>query len=84
VQAWVLGVIFFLVGLAIIGYGFSRPFDFLTPTIGIFVSLVYGYLQQSLGNGYTDIEVTERMDATSQQKNGLQSPFLSNPNSSAE
>jgi hypothetical protein len=36
-KAVTLGLILFVIGLLIIGYGFSRPFDFLTPFIGFII-----------------------------------------------
>lgn len=38
--ASVLGIILIIIGLSITGYGFSRPFDFLIPMIGIAILLI--------------------------------------------
>jgi len=36
-KASALGAVLLLIGLIVIAYGFSRPFDFLTPFIGFCV-----------------------------------------------
>jgi len=39
-KATTLGLILLAIGLLIMVYGFSRPFDFLTPVIGMAIMFV--------------------------------------------